>query len=110
MFNKVVLVGNLGADPDFAVTEGIAATFPLATSTGRNEDYNDPHLKVDWHRIVAPSHLLNDCRNLKHDDVILVEGELKTSPRQKGNCEDGSQIFVYSTEVFAHTIKILLAN
>ena len=110
MFNKVVLVGNLGTDPKFTKTKGIAATFPLATSTRRNEDYDDPNVAVDWHRIVVPPRLLNECRNLKHDDVILVEGQLKTSARQKEKCEDGSRIYVYSTEVLAHTIKILLAK
>lgn len=107
MFNKVVLIGVLGADPQFTDANGISASFPLSTSTCRNEDYDDPHMTVDWHRIVAPSTLLKECKNLRKDDTIIVAGELKTSPRKKTNNDKEPPVFVYTTEVFAHTIKIL---
>lgn len=107
MFNKIVLVGNLGTEPKFTETNGIAASFPLATSTCRNEDYDDPLMTIDWHRIVAPPALLEECKKLKKNDVVLVEGELKTSPRSRQNNNKGPQVLVYTTEVLAHTINFL---
>lgn len=107
MYNKVVLVGSLGTDPKFTGANGIAASFPLATTTCRNEDYDDPLTTVDWHRIAATSTLIEECKKLKKNDVVIVEGELKTSPRKRMSHKKEPQLFVYTTEVLAHTIKIL---
>lgn len=103
--NKVILVGNLGKDPEVrTLTNGAQiARFPLATS----ESYtNKDGQKVDlteWHNIVAWRGLASISeRFLKKGNKVYVEGRLRT--RQY---EDKEGVKKYSTEIEAIEIVLI---
>lgn len=97
--NKVILVGNLGKDPEIRSFQngGRVASFPLATSeswkdkaTGERKD------RTEWHRIsVMNDNLVTVCeRYLKKGAKIYLEGQLET---RKWTGQDGQER--YTTEV-----------
>jgi single-strand DNA-binding protein len=104
--NKVILIGNLGKDPEIRNLEnGITvASFTLATS----ETYVDKNSSIkkeitDWHDIVLWRGLADVAeRFLKKGMKIYLEGKLKKKSWQD---KDGNTR--YSTEVVADTMTIL---
>jgi single-strand DNA-binding protein len=103
--NKVMLIGNLGRDPEVSYTpSGMAiAKFSIATTefwtdkgTGERKE------KTEWHRIVAFAKLAETCgRYLTKGKQIYVEGSLRTSSYEK----DG--ITRYSTDIIANAMQFL---
>ena len=81
--NKVILLGNLGKDPDIRMsTDGKAiATFSLATSeTWSNGPDQERQTRTEWHRVVVfNEHLVSVIeRFLKKGQKVYVEGQLRT--------------------------------
>lgn len=105
MINKVILIGNLGKDPEVRYTaDGTAvATFSLATSekwTDRNN--GEKKEATEWHRVVAWKGLAENCgKYLSKGSKVYVEGKLQTRSWEK----DG--ITRYATEIVAGTIRFL---
>jgi len=103
MINKVILVGNVGNDPEVRhISEGVAvARFSLATS----ESYQKDGKRVDvteWHNIVAWRGLAKVAEDyVKKGSLLYVEGKLKTQSYEK----DG--VKRYSTEIVADTFRML---
>ena len=109
MFNKVILIGNLGQDPEFKSTGSSQfASFPLATHTAwHDKRRGEKQDRTEWHRIVAWGKLAQTCRqHLEKGKMILVEGALKTTAINVGKSEDGVERLAYVTEVVASRIKI----
>jgi single-strand DNA-binding protein len=106
--NKVMIIGNLGRDPEVSYTpSGMAvARFSVATTdfwtdkaTGERKE------KTEWHRIVTFAKLAETCgRYLTKGRTIYVEGKLQTTSYEK----DG--ITRYSTAIIASTIQFLGAK
>ncbi len=97
--NKVILIGNLGRDPEIRTTNNGAkvANFPLATSeTWRDRQSGERRERTEWHRIVIFNENLIDVaeRFLKKGSKIYVEGQLQT---RKWQGQDGRDN--YTTEV-----------
>ncbi|WP_455373047.1 single-stranded DNA-binding protein [Limibacillus halophilus] len=97
--NKVILIGNLGRDPEVRTTNNGAkvANFPLATSeTWRDRQSGERRERTEWHRIVIFNENLIDVaeRFLKKGSKIYVEGQLQT---RKWQGQDGRDN--YTTEV-----------
>lgn len=103
--NKVILVGNLGADPTMRYTpSGTAvANFNVATTerfTNRNGERDS---RTEWHRVVAWGRLAEICNQyLKKGKQIYIEGRLQTR-----NWEDQSGNKRYTTEVVANNMVML---
>ena len=81
--NKVILVGNLGADPEIRATNsgGKVATLRLATSDRwRDKNTGDMQERTEWHRIVLFSEgLIRVVENyVKKGSKIYIEGSLQT--------------------------------
>ena len=80
--NKVILVGNLGQDPDVKYTAGGAAvtTLSLATSESwKDKDTGMDQEKTEWHRVVLWRRLAEIAGEyLKKGSKIYVEGQLQT--------------------------------
>ncbi|MBA3814904.1 MAG: single-stranded DNA-binding protein [Alphaproteobacteria bacterium] len=80
MFNKIFLMGNLGANPELLVTQGgkKMARFSFATSFSWKDDVNDWHEHTDWHNVVVyrESTAYRVKRDLKKGDKVWVEGKL----------------------------------
>jgi single-strand DNA-binding protein len=99
--NKVMLIGNLGADPEVRSTSGgnRVATFSLATSRSWNGPSGEKQEKTEWHRCVvwnSKTSQLADIveRYLKKGDKVYVEGRIEYRQWQ-----DKDNQTRYSTEI-----------
>jgi single-strand DNA-binding protein len=96
--NKVILVGNLGRDPDVRTMQngGKVVNLSLATSeTWKDRDGNRQE-KTEWHRVVIFNERLGEVaeRYLKKGSTIYIEGSLQT---RKWTDQSGQE--KYTTEV-----------
>ena len=97
--NKVILIGNLGRDPEFrSMQDGTRlANMSLATSeTWRDKNSGERRERTEWHRVVVfNDHLVNVIEKyLRKGSKIYVEGQLQT---RKWTDNQGQE--KYSTEV-----------
>ena len=104
--NKVILVGNLGKDPEMKYTaSGTAiANITVATSDSWNDKQTGERVeKTEWHRIVAFQRLAEIMGEyLKKGSQVYIEGKLQTRKWQDQNGQDR-----YTTEVVANDMKML---
>lgn len=103
--NKVILVGNLGRDPEIRMTNSgqKVANLSLATSERwKDRDSGEQQEKTEWHRVVIFNDNLADVaeRFLKKGSKIYVEGQLQT---RKWTDQMGQE--KYSTEVILNRFK-----
>jgi single-strand DNA-binding protein len=97
--NKVILVGNLGRDPEIRSTQdgSKVANLSLATSeTWRDRNSGERRERTEWHRVVIFNDKLCEVveRYLKKGSKVYIEGQLQT---RKWTDKDGQDR--YSTEV-----------
>lgn len=99
--NKVILIGNLGQDPEvrYMPNGGAVANITLATS----ESWKDKHTgdikeKTEWHRVVLFGKLAEIAREyLRKGSQVYIEGSLQTRKWQDQNSIDR-----YTTEVIVN--------
>ena len=105
MINKVILIGNLGRDPEIRYTpSGMAvANFSIATSEKwKDKSTGEMKERTEWHRIVAWGRLGEICGEyLSKGRQVYIEGRLQTRSWE----QDG--VTKYSTEVIANEMKML---
>ena len=97
MLNKVMLIGNLGADPDVRKTKNgnSAVTMSIATSEKWKDQDGNPHSKTEWHRVVLYGNIADIAGNyLTKGSKVYIEGKLTT---RKWVDKDGKD--QYTTEV-----------
>ena len=103
--NKVILIGNLGKDPEVRHFDdgGSLARFPLATTeTYRNRD-GEKISNTEWHNIILRRGLAQLAENyLKVGDRVYIEGSIRTRKWQ-----DDQQNDRYSTEIIANNLVML---
>ena len=96
--NKVILVGNLGRDPEVRHTAGGAKIVHLsvATSDVWKDKNGERQEKTEWHRVVIFNPNLADFaeRNLKKGSKVYVEGSIQTRKFQDSSGQDK-----FSTEI-----------
>ena len=103
--NKVILVGNLGKDPEIRHLEGGAAVanFTLATSESYKDKTGARQESTEWHNIVVWRGLAEVAEKyLKKGMTIYVEGKLRT---RSWDDKDGHKR--YTTEIVGDTFTIL---
>jgi single-strand DNA-binding protein len=103
--NKVILIGNLGADPEVRYTPSgqAVANFRIATSESWNDKQGQKQERTEWHRIVAWAKLAELCGEyLAKGRQVYVEGKLQT---RQWDDRDGNKR--YSTEIVATQITFL---
>ena len=105
--NKVILVGNVGKDPDVRYYEGgmAVASFPLATTERAYTLANGTQVpeRTDWHNIVLWRGQAQFAEKYIHKgDKLYVEGKIRT--RQY---DDQNGIHRYVTEIFGDTIELM---
>ena len=102
--NKVILVGNLGRDPEIKYTQANVpvANFSIATSESwKDKTTGEWEEKTEWHRVVAWRGLAERAEaKLKKGTTVLIEGRLETRKWEK----DGQTH--YATEVIADKLLI----
>ena len=79
--NKVILIGNVGADPELLYTpSGAAVTnFNVATNESWTDKSGERQDQTEWHRIVAWSRLAEICNQyLRKGSKVYIEGRLQT--------------------------------
>jgi single-strand DNA-binding protein len=79
--NKVILIGNIGRDPDLRQTEKGSAisSFSLATNTTWVDRDGVRSERTEWHNIVAWNRLAEICNQIiRKGDQIYIEGRLRT--------------------------------
>ena len=96
--NKVILIGNLGQDPEIRYTSGgmAIATLSLATSESwRDKQTGEQKERTEWHRVVLVGKLAEVAgQYLKKGSQVYVEGKLQTRKWQDQSGQDR-----YTTEV-----------
>lgn len=104
--NKVILIGNLGKDPEVRFTPGgqAVANFNIATSESWTDKNTQQKVeKTEWHRIVVWGKLAELCGEyLKKGRQCYVEGRLQT---REWTDKEGQK--KYTTEIVANTVQFL---
>jgi single-strand DNA-binding protein len=104
--NKVILIGNLGNDPDVRYTSGGSpiANVSVATSESwRDKETGDMQERTEWHRVVFFSRLAEIVAEyLRKGSKIYVEGRLQTRKWQDREGNDR-----YTTEIVANEMQML---
>lgn len=104
--NKVILVGNLGNDPDIRYTPGGSAVANISLATTDSwKDKNTGELqeKTEWHRIVFFNRLAEIVGEyLRKGSQVYVEGRLQTRKWQDKSGQDR-----YTTEIVANEMQML---
>lgn len=103
-FNKVILVGNVGKDPEIRRFENnIKASFSLATSETYTPKGGDKVTQTEWHNIVAWRRLAELAENyIRKGTQVLIEGKLRY---RSYDDRDGNKKYI--VEVEAEVIQLL---
>ena len=105
MINKVILIGNLGRDPEVrSLDSGTKmARFSVATNESYKDKSGEWQTLTEWHNIVLWRSLAERAeRELKKGNMVYIDGKLTT---RKWSDKDGQDR--YSTEVVANTYRLL---
>jgi len=104
--NKVIIVGNLGRDPEVRYTPSGAAVCNVSIATTRNwksRDSGEKQEETEWHRVVFYDRLAEIAGEyLKKGRSVYVEGRLKTRKWQDKEGKDN-----YTTEIIAQEMQML---
>jgi single-strand DNA-binding protein len=104
--NKVMLIGNLGKDPELRyTTAGVAvATFSLATNESWKDQDGNMQERTEWHNIVAWRKLAEICGEyLRKGKKVYIEGRIQT--RSYDDKNTGTKKYV--TEIVADSMIML---
>jgi single-strand DNA-binding protein len=103
--NKVILVGNLGADPEvrYLNTGTAVANFRMATTENIRNKEGEREPRTEWHRVVAFGRLAEICGEyLNKGKQVYVEGRLRT---RSWDDRDGNKR--WTTEVIVINMQML---
>jgi len=104
--NKVILIGNLGRDPEVRYTPSGAAVCNISLATTRNwksKDGGERQEETEWHRVVLYDRLAEIAGEyLKKGRPVYIEGRLKTRKWQDKEGKD-----TYTTEIIADQMQLL---
>ncbi|WNV06361.1 single-stranded DNA-binding protein [Candidatus Methylospira mobilis] len=103
--NKVILIGNLGADPEvrYMPNGGAVTTIRLATSeTWKDQNTGQQQERTEWHRVVFYRRLAEIAGEyLRKGGKVYIEGSLRTSQYEKNGEKR------YSTDIVANEMQML---
>ena len=105
--NKVILVGNVGKDPEVRYVESnvAVANFPLATSERGYTSRSGVQIpeRTEWHNIVLWRGLAEVAEKyVKKGSQLYIEGKLRTR-----SWTDSNNVVRYTTEIYADNMEIL---
>ena len=104
--NKVILLGNVGKDPEIRSTPGgtMVATFSLATTDRTKDQQGNWQDRTEWHNLVAFQRTAEIIRDyVKKGNKLYVEGKIQT--RSWDDKESGQK--KYRTEIIVNDISLL---
>jgi single-strand DNA-binding protein len=104
--NKVILIGNLGADPEIRYTASGMAVAKLRIATTeryKDKDKQDWQERTEWHRVTAWGKLAEICgQYLSKGRQVYIEGKIRSNTWEG---QDG--VKRYSYEIIADTMQML---
>lgn len=103
--NKVILIGNLGRDPEIRYTTGgqAVANFTVATTESYKTKSGEKQEATEWHRVVAWGKLAEICGEyLNKGKMVYIEGTLRTR-----SWEDKEGKTRWTTEIMAREMQML---
>lgn len=104
--NKVILIGNLGRDPEirYMPNGGAVANLAIATSESwKDKNTGEQQEKTEWHRVVFFRRLAEIAGEyLKKGSKVYIEGKLQTKKWQDNNGQDR-----YTTEIIGSEMQML---
>ena len=103
--NRVILIGNLGKDPELRYTPSGAAvaTFSLATTERYKDKDGNKQQKTNWHNVVAWRQLAEICGKFLHKGKqVYIEGKIQTRTYDD---RDGNKKYI--TEIVADQMQML---
>lgn len=104
--NKVILLGNVGKDPEIRSTAGgtMVANFTLATSDRQKDAQGNWQDRTEWHNLVAFTRTAEIIRDyVKKGSKLYVEGKIQT--RSWDDKESGQKR--YRTEIIVNDLSLL---
>ena len=104
--NKVILLGNVGKDPEIRSTAGgtMVANFTLATSDRQKDAQGNWQDRTEWHNLVAFTRTAEIVRDyVKKGTKLYIEGKIQT--RNWDDKETGKKI--YRTEIIVNDLSLL---
>lgn len=105
--NKVILMGNVGKDPEYKDFDngGSVAQFTLATTDRafKTENGTEVPERTEWHNIVLQNGLANIAKEyVKKGNKLYIEGKIRTR-----SYEDNNGVKRYVTEVYGYNMEML---
>ena len=103
--NKVILIGNLGKDPEVRYLEGgiAVANFPVATTETFRDKLGNKQEQTEWHQIVLWRKLAEVAEKyLRKGQQVYIEGKIRSR-----SWEDKEGNKRYTTEIFGDVLTIL---
>lgn len=104
--NKVIIIGNLGRDPEIRYSKEEMAICKLNIATTRtwtDKTSKEKHEETEWHRVTVFGKQGESCgKYLSKGRQCYVEGRLKTT-----SYEDKDGVKKYSTDIIADTVQFL---
>lgn len=103
--NRVMLIGNLGREPDLQYLEGniAVAKFPLATTETFKDKNGNLVSQTEWHTVVLWRGLAELAQKYLHKgSLVFIEGRLRNR-----NWEDKDKVKRFSTEIVADNLVML---
>jgi single-strand DNA-binding protein len=104
--NKVILIGNLGRDPELRATHGGGSVCSLSVATTRkwrDKAAGEMREETEWHRVSVFGQQAEHCNNyLAKGRMVYVEGRIKTR-----SYDDKDGVKRYSTEIIADVVQFL---
>lgn len=104
--NKVILLGNVGKDPEIRTTQGgmTVASFSLATAERAKDQTGNWTDKTEWHNLVAFQRTAEIVRDyVKKGSQLYIEGKIQT--RSWDDKESGQK--KYRTEILVNDLQLL---
>jgi single-strand DNA-binding protein len=104
--NKVILLGNVGKDPEIRSTPGgtLVATFGLATSDRQKDAQGNWQDRTEWHNLVAFNRTAEIIRDyVKKGSKLFIEGRLQTSSWE----DKETKAKRYKTEIIVNDLSLL---
>ncbi len=104
--NKVILVGNLGADPETRYTQSGSAVTNLRIATSeswKDKQTGERQERTEWHRVVMFNRLAEiGAEYLRKGSQVYIEGSLRTRQWQDNQGHDR-----YTTEIVANEMQMM---
>ncbi len=101
--NKVMIIGNLGKDPEMKYTPGGKAITTFSVAVGRvsrNAETGQNEEQTEWFRVVAWEKLAETCNQfLRKGSKVYVEGRLQTRQWKDNNGQDQKMVEVVASDM-----------